>query len=157
MAAAILKFPNPNPNPAAEAEAAVRSSSERLAKDAAMLARMADDYAGNPGGNPFVSVALRQVSESLSRQRLDLEAWAAARAGRARPEPRPEPEPRPKPGRGRRYGARPCGVPGCMARVRLDLDPDRCGLHAPAAVRRREAADVRRARERLHATVTRMA
>ena len=149
MAAAILKFRNPAAGAEAAEAARVRSSCERLAADAAMLAKMADDYAGNPG-NPFVSVALRQVSESLARQRLDLLAWAAARA-------EPRPEPRPGSRRGRRYSARPCGVPGCMARVRLDLGEDRCGLHAPAAARRREAAEARRARARLHATVTRMA
>ena len=163
MAAAILRFPTRNP--AAEAEAAgVHASSERLAKDAAMLARLADDYAGgNPGGNPFVSVALGRIAESLMRQRQDLLAWAAARAG-ATEEPRPDAEPppalgaEPRPERtGPRYGARPCGVPGCTARVRLDLEGDRCGVHSAEAARRRAAAEARRARERLHAAVTRMA
>lgn len=112
---------------------------------------MADDYAGgNPFviGNPFVSVCLHQLAESLNRQRQDLDAWAAAWA-RARSEPAR--------GQGaRRYAPRPGGVLGCTARVRTDLGEDRCGTHAESVKRRRVAGEVRRARERLHATITRM-
>ena len=97
---------------------------ERLTKDTEKLLAMANDYAGgNPFvlGNPFVSVCLRQLAESLHRQRQDLDAWAAARA-RAMAEPRPEPA---RVRGARRYAPRPCGVPGCTARVRLDLGEDR--------------------------------
>ena len=55
-------------------------------------------------------------------------------------------------------GKRPCRVPGCMARVRVNLGAgDRCGDHAPETARLREAADVRRARARLQAAMRRMA
>lgn len=57
-----------------------------------------------------------------------------------------------RPGRGARSGR----FPGCTARVRIDLGEDRRGTHAESVKRRRVAGEIRRARERLHATITRM-
>lgn len=145
MAAVILAFPNR----AAEAEAAIRATCERLAADAEALDAQAAEYFG--AGHPAVSWSLSGAAAAMRRRRAELEEWAAARDGAAAAEP--------EPGRGRRrrYAARPCAVPGCMARARADLDDgSRCGLHATGAARRRAAAEVRRARERLHAAVRRM-
>lgn len=120
-----------------------------------------DGYHGASANLTVVAAALRTEHDRLR-------AWTAAHAAAPEPEPAAAGErfeedalpgaatPAAAPGK-TRYGKRPCGVPGCMMRVRLDLaGGDRCGNHSSETARWREAVDVRRARERLHAVVRRM-
>ena len=150
---AILKFPD---RPRAEAEAARAAEyRDRLAADAhAILCELAAEHAraGHQSASWFYSMTAQAVL--LERDRI--REWTAARVA-------PEPEPDVTPGKAAvpgkaRYGKRPCAVDGCGSRVRLDMGTgDTCGNHAPETLRKREAGEVRRACERLHAAVTRMA
>ena len=148
--AVILRFPD---RPAAEAEAArALREIDRLAADAhAVLAWLACECGG--AGFDRSQHLFSMAAAAVLAERDNIREWTAARA---EPEPEPEPAKSSAASGKARYGKRPCAVYGCARRVRLDVgDGDTCAVHSPAAARRREQGEVRRARERLHAAVTR--
>ena len=149
--AVILRFPD---RPAAEAEATrALAEIDRLAADAHAVLKWLAVECGNTG---IERAAWRYsvAADAVLAERDRIREWTAARAAL-------EPEPVKSSASGKskaRYGKRPCAVYDCHHRVRLDIgDGDTCAMHSPEAARRREQGEVRRARERLHAEVTRMA